>query len=103
MRYGLCFDHDDVGIYATAGYGQEYLWQRLRDLVDSCWIKESNSLGRIEGKVITQLFDASMRNGIPVQQFLIDDALDFLQQRTAEGLVWRISGNELSLRNSRGS
>lgn len=101
MRYGVCFDHDDVGVYATPGHGPEYLWQRLRDLVDGCWIKESSTRGRNEGQIIVGTMDRYIRDLKPIPRPLLDEALEFLQHRTSEGLKWRISGEHLELRPTR--
>lgn len=97
-RYGLCFDGSDEGVYSSNTHGPEYMWQRLRDLVDGCWIKDHSVDGRNEGQLIVRLIDRYMLAKTPVPHALIDQAIKFLQFRTAHGYAWRLSGNELSLR-----
>lgn len=101
MDYGLCFDEAHTGVYAAREHGEAYLWTRLRDLVDICWLKETSSASRNEGALLVARMDALLEQGhlaSRAAQNVRDDALSFIQKRTSEGLRWRISGDELSLR-----
>lgn len=102
MSHGVCFRPEHVGVWASRGLGADYLWNRLRDLVDLCWLKTATTEERNTGELLVARMDGmtiALRMASPAQtQALIDQALEFIQKHTSEGLEWRISNGELVLR-----
>lgn len=99
MGSGYCYGQQHVGVWADGVLGEEYVLNRLRDLVHSCSLRVAH-LG------ITELADGfeivgdiDYRNPRDRDAMLTvrDRALAYLQKHTAEGFFWRIDRGDLVL------
>jgi hypothetical protein len=81
------FTKRDVGCYADGAYGHDHIRERLADLVES--------VGR-RSLALDKLIE-DLRNPMSDDASEEEDALDYLQTFTAEGVYWAFEGGDLIL------
>lgn len=99
MGTGYCYGEQHVGVWANGLLGDEYVLNRLRDLVHSCALRVAH-LGiqdLADGFEIVGDIDYRNPRDREGTLKLRDRALAYLQKHTAEGYFWRIDRGDLVL------
>jgi hypothetical protein len=99
MGTGYCYGEQHVGVWASGLLGEEYVLNRLRDLVHACALRTSHLGIKELADGFEIVGDIDYRNPRDRDSMLKvrDRALAFLQSHTAEGFYWRIDKGDLVL------